>query len=183
MLTAIGRRNIFGVNTVMFRVPTRARGDVFMRVDRTGTVSKPRAVVEVDSAKFLVLWRADPYSIHSDVSYGSPDTWPHDRKFPDAEEGFLEGEGNPVPLADVNCHLESELQAVYETKFWFIRKVSGYRTTDTPYASFDNGITRTIWLMTHGASHFPVSCDASEAPLLQAHAGAAGGEFQLISLL
>ena len=183
MLTAIGRRKIFGVNTFVFRVPTRARGDVFMRVDRSGTVSKPRAVVEVDSSKFLALWRAEPYSIHSDVSSGNPETWPRDRKFHDAEKGFLEGETNPVPLADVNCHLESERHAVYETQFWFFRKVSGYRTTEMPYACFDNGITRTIWLMTYGASHFPVLCEASEAPRLQTHAGATGSEFRLVSQL
>jgi hypothetical protein len=58
------------------------------------------------------------------------------RKYTDAIDGFLRGIGNPVPLAEVS----------------FGDKIS-----------FTDGITRTKWLIIHGALCFPIECDKYSA--------------------
>ncbi len=183
MRTLLGQRQIFGRSTFVFRVSTRERGNVFMRVDRTGSESSPRAVVEIDAAKFLALWRAHPSSPHREVSSGNPSTWVQDYKFHDAEDGFRDGESNPVPLADVGCHIDRAQRAVYERRLKFFKRLVGYETVETPCAGFTDGVTRTIWLMAYGATHFPVSCEAADAPLLQKMAGLPGGRVKLVSEL
>jgi hypothetical protein len=146
MKTLQGTANYWGKRRAVFKVTTNLR-DVYMSVGRDDI----HAVVEVDAQRFLDLWRS-PDSSHPDVAEQTPDTWPSDYKFAQAEEGFGEGEFNPVPLALVHC--------------W--RGKQGGRDG----LSFTDGVTRTIWLLTAGARVFPVSCSLADAPHLQALAGA-----------
>lgn len=181
MQTALGREVVFYQETFLFRVSTRL-GDMFMRVDQ-GHSGDRRAVVEVDSGKFLHLWRNEPYSIHSDVSSGSPDTWPQDRKFHYASQGFAGGRSNPVPLADVECGIRKEYSPVIEKRLMFLRRVVGYTVHRSPYVAIGDGITRTIWLLTHGATHFPVVCSVEAAERLQSAAGLEGGSYRTVATL
>jgi hypothetical protein len=174
---------VFNSPNAIFRVRTRDRGDVFMRIGRTSYENDRRAVVEVDADRFLDLWRRDPYEAHADVSRGNPTTWVRDRKFSYAEEGFAGGESNPVPLADVDCTIHIEQRPLYRSRFLVFRKRVGYEREDIPHVSFTDGITRTIWLLTHGARVFPVMCSVSEAPLLQQLAGLPGGSFRTVDQL
>ncbi|QQC67846.1 plasmid fertility inhibition factor family protein [Paraburkholderia ginsengisoli] len=174
---------VFSTPSAIFRIPTRDRGDVFMRIGRTGYENDRRAVVEVDADRFLDLWRRDPYEAHADVSRGNPTTWVRDRKFSYAEEGFAGGESNPVPLADVDCTTHIKQRPLYRSRLLVLRKLVGYEREDIPHVSFSDGITRTIWLLTHGARVFPVMCSVSEAPLLKQLAGLPGGSFCTVDQL
>jgi hypothetical protein len=90
--------NFYGVDAAVFRVPTFERGDVFMRISRTRYRNDQRAVVEVDSQKFLGLWRNEPYSIHQGISSGTILSWKLATEFPDVDVAFQHGEADPVEL-------------------------------------------------------------------------------------
>lgn len=166
---------LYGKDYCVFRVPTDHRGDVYMSAAAPSCSDDNRAVVWVDAERFLALWRSEPSGRLADVSGGSPETWPSDYKFADAEKGFLHGAGNPVPLADVSCMDDVRQTPILgPRRFLFARKVLGAEIHHTPYVNFTNGVTRTIWLLTAGASCFPVSLYGKGAQLLHQHAGMRG---------
>ena len=133
---------------------------VYMRLLDTNYSREDQFVVIVESNRFLQLWRNSDYGAHKDVAHGNPESWQRDYKFKDAEEGFSKGIVNPVPLADVSCYLD--------TRQTFFRGVQKKWCV-----GFTNGITRTIYLLTHGAKSFPVLCRGEEeAHNLHSHAGA-----------
>lgn len=177
-----------GIQTVhyshgaVFKVPTAHRGDVFMCATRTNYRNDDRAVVIVDSERFLNLWR-QPGSSHLDIAAGDPTTWPSDYKFSDAEDGFQGGEQNPVPLATLNCYRMVEKYPVFERRLFLFKRQVGMREQEELSLHFTNGITRTIWLLTAGAKSFPVECRTESAPLLQELAGATDSEFLTIEQL
>ena len=173
---------IFGRQTGVFRVPTAKRGDVFLCVRRTNYLNDERTVVEVDAMRFLDLWR-QPYSSHEDVAHRTPETWPRDYKFHEAESGFSGGESNPVPLARVGCYRQVIERAVWQRKFWFFQRFAGVEITHFPTLGFSDGVTRTIWLLTAGATVFPVECPQRDAAFLQEMAGVAGGSIQTVEQL
>ena len=49
-------------------------------------------------------------------------------------------------------------------------------TTDRPVLSFTDGVTRTIWLLTHCVKVMPVKCPMPDVARLQALAGVEGGQ-------
>ncbi|CAE6958610.1 hypothetical protein R70211_06768 [Paraburkholderia domus] len=167
MKTLYGIARHTGGRYAVFKVPTNL-GDVFMKIAR----DESTAVVEVDAERFLDLWRG-PLSSHCEVAHGTVDTWPSDYKFADAEEGFSEGEWNPVPLALVSCATGHEYNLVESRSLFGLRKrLQSVQGKQHDQLSFTNGVTRTIWLLTAGAKAFPVSCHVDDAPLLQERAGA-----------
>ena len=157
-LTTIEKR--YGTTRMaIFSVSLADREPVFMSVAETPYENEKRGVVIVDARKFLKLWRADPYQTHQDIARGNPRTWRQDDRFPAAAEGFSYGIKNPVPLAQVG---DSEVKqtSVTHTFLWFGRHE---QTRHFRYVSFINGITRTIWLLSHGCKAFPVECPMSSA--------------------
>lgn len=156
--------------TAIYTVST-SRGDIYMSVSRTNYRNDRNSVVIVDAAKFLELWRADTSGLHRDIAMQSVDEWPDDRKFKDAEEGFSHGRANPVPLADISCYTK-RFQS-QERRFWGLLPASREVKAVTIVA-FTNGITRTIWLLSHECPAFPVRCDSVEAETLFAAAGIPG---------
>jgi len=155
----------------IFSVPLADREPVFMRVDETPYENENRAVVIVDARKFLKLWRASPEGApQRDIARGNPDTWRQDYRFPSAVEGFSEGFANPVPLAQAGFS-EFDHTTVSYKFFRFGRKA---HTRHMRYVSFINGITRTIWLLSHGCEAFPVECGMSSAHQLHRAASVAG---------
>lgn len=159
-----------------FAVPTRDQGDVYMSVGRTNYLNDERIVVVVDAEKFLELWKAEPYSLHTELAHGSPSTWPLDYKFKHAVDGFSRGPSNPVPLADVGCDIHIKTTPIYARNFFFFKKHVGDQTESIPNVGFTNGVTRTIWLLYHGAKYFPVLTNKSGANLLNQFAGIPNGE-------
>ena len=161
----------YGTTTMaIFSVPLPGRKPVFMRVDETPYGNENRGVVIVDAGKFLHLWRADPYKDHQEIAQGNPDTWRKDYKFKYAVDGFSYGFKNPVPLAEVG-YAEEDIRSVTYTFLRFGRREHIRRAR---FVSFLNGITRTIWLLSHGCQAFPVECPLPEAINLHHAASVAG---------
>jgi len=141
-----------------------------MSVAETPYENENRGVVMVDARKFLKLWRADPYQTHQEIARGNPRTWRQDRKFKDAVDGFSYGFTNPVPLAQVGYSEVKLLSVSYQ----FLRFGRKEHRRHVRYLSFINGITRTIWLLSHGCEAFPVECRLPEAGHLHRAASVAG---------
>lgn len=128
------------------------------------------AVVDVDAQRFLALWRAHPASYTYDIACGSPATWPQDRKWQNAVDAFCPGRSNPVPLAIVSLSPAFErVRAPWWPPHWGRGTV--VRELGCLGAGFVDGVTRTIWLLTHGATSFPVLIDIDAADELQRAAG------------
>lgn len=170
METLIGIKRVHHFQAVVFQIPT-SRGEVFMYEQRSNYMNAERAVVEVNSKKFLQLWR-EPFSSHPEVACGNPTTWPNDSKFHWPDGHFAEGLKNPVPLAQVSVRIVTIKTPIWRRKWYFHKSLSGVDTTESPSLNFTDGVTRTIWLLTFGAKSFPVQCSTAEAPLLQKLVGA-----------
>ena len=147
---------------------------VYMCEKDPGSDGEAMAVVEVDTERVLQLWRRLGSS-HPEVAHQSPATWPLDRKFPWPDRHFGQGCANPVPLATVSCKLRR-----LETPVWRRRLLGQVLTrvdvTEQSVLSFSDGVTRTIWLLTHGVQAMPVKCPMADAARLQALAGVDGGQ-------
>ena len=161
----------YGTTTMaIFSVSLADRKPVFMSVAETPYENEHRGVVMVDARKFLKLWRADPYKHHQEIATGNPQIWRQDRKFTAAAEGFSEGFANPVPLPEVEYTEVKQTSVSYK----FLRFGRHEQTRYVRYVSFINGITRTIWLLSHGCSAFAVECPMSSALKLHRAAAVAG---------
>jgi hypothetical protein len=135
----------------VFQIPTAKFGTVFMRVSAPEQ-GNAIAVVEVDADRLLGQWRRTSGN-GSELEDSKQASWPSDEKFAAAEMRFMEGQFDPVPLAFMSCREAND---------------------GSPQLSLADGITRTIWLLTAGATVFPVSCSIDDATALEACAGAAG---------
>lgn len=142
-----------------------AQGEVFMKVEDTPYMNHERAVVHVDAERFMRLWQKDPSPVHHEWAFGNEASWRADRKFPKAVEGFSYGELNPVPLANVFCE-----SVAMNSERSFLQKLFGQ--PPSMYVGVTNGITRTIWLLSHGCKAFPVECNIAGALALHQLAGA-----------
>jgi hypothetical protein len=160
----------YGTTMAIFSVPLRDRKPVFMRVEETPGENEQRGVVMVDARKFLALWRAHPSGLQREIARGNPDTWRQNRKFNNAVISFSYGLTNPVPLSEVG-YSEFDHTVVSYT---FLRLGRQAHTRHMRYVSFINGITRTIWLLSHGCEAFPVECRMLEAIALHRAAALAG---------
>jgi hypothetical protein len=154
----------------IFSVSLADREPVFMSVAETPYENENRGVVMVDARKFLKLWRAQPAGRQQEIAQGNPDTWRQDRKFKDAAAGYSYGFTNPVPLAEVGYAEGEHTSASYK----FLRFGRHEQMRHFRYVSFINGITRTIWLLSHGCEAFPVECRLPEARNLHRAASVAG---------
>src|ERR687894_805513 len=160
----------YGAKTAIFSVPLAGREPVFMCVVETPYENEHRGVVMVNARKFLKLWRADPYQHHQEIATGNPQIWRQDRKFTAAAEGFSEGFANPVPLPEVEYTEVKQTSVSYQC----LRFGRHEQTRYVRYVSFINGITRTIWLLSHGCKASPVECPMSSALKLHRAASVAG---------
>jgi len=154
----------------IFSVTLRDREPVFMSVEETPYGNEKRGVVIVDAGKFLQLWRADPYKHHQEIAEGNPDTWRQDYKFKYAVKGFSYGFKNPVPLPEIGYVEEDILSVTYK----FLRFGRQEHIRRARFVSFLDGITRTIWLLSHRCEAIPVECPMSSAHNLHRKAAVAG---------
>jgi hypothetical protein len=141
-----------------------------MSVAQTPYENEHRGVVMVDARKFLRLWRAQPDGLQREIAQGNPDTWRQDRKFTAAAEGFSYGIKNPVPLAEVEYAEIKQTSVSYK----FLRFGRKAHIRYVRYLSFINGITRTIWLLSHGCRAFPLECRMPAARNLHRAASVTG---------
>lgn len=156
----------------VFRIELDQCKTAYMSIRPSNFQNEERCVVVVNSEKFLSLWRNEPHSIHAEQSFGNTTTWKNDRKFMAAEKGFSFGKGNPVPLAEVVCRPTTQEVPIFENRLFLFKKIARIDTKNLIYSAFINGVTRTIWLLSHGAKVFPVECRYRDgAKLLSANAG------------
>lgn len=182
MLTFHEVADVFHLRSAIFRLPTSSHGDVYMRVDRTNYCNDESAVVEVDAAKFLALWRS--HGSHSDVAHGTPETWPLDYKYAGAVDGFSHGRENPVPLADVECWEQEIVVPVFlKRSIFHPKRQIGTERKTIPSLGFTNGVTRTIWLLSHGVTVFPVRLSVKSAEVTQQLVGATGSRWTTVDQL
>lgn len=179
LVTAFLEKREWREPRIIFTVPMPEREPVFMSMNISKYGRENFGIVIVDAQKFLRLWRADPYGFHRAEANGTPETWPNDYKYSRAVDGFSHGRGNPVPLADVSCETATRTLVKYR----FLRFGRSERQEQIQYVAFTNGITRTIWLLTHGCVAFPVKCGMSSARELFLAAAAEGTSFHSLAEL
>lgn len=179
MVTACLEDRAWREPRIVFTVPLPEREPVFMSMSITEYGVENFGVVIVDAQKFLHLWRSNPYGLHQSEANGTPETWPHDYKYSHAVNGFSHGRANPVPLADVSYETATRTSVTYK----FLRFGRSEHQEHAQYVAFTNGITRTIWLLTHGCVAFPVQCGMSSARGLFLAAAAEGTAFHSLAQL
>lgn len=140
-------------NVAVWRLPVPGHDDRYVKLDVGGCGD--RRVVMLDAARFYREWivssleapvgRASTVSLKRDM--------PLDYKFHYAADGFAGGRNNPVPLADGGANAPGWGSRVY----------------------FNNGVTRTYWLLAHGVASFPVEVSRAE-PATELHRLAGIGE-------
>jgi len=159
---------------------------VYLAVKLTRLMNDKRAVVIVDSNKFLQLLQNNPFKFDTDLINKSPETWKNYYKYHLAEEGFSYGVGNPVPLPWVACNQYLQKEPIYKRKHLFFRQMIATKESTIEYASFIDGMTRTIWLMSKGAEFIPVECWLAKdggAELLALLAGCKGENIKTVEEL
>jgi hypothetical protein len=102
------------------------------------------SVIMFETQLFLSIWGDSPRIADGDFEVGIlyasvPHLWKKDRKLQNgsAENGFSHGCSNPVPFAEISSIREGKL---------FLR----------------DGITRTLWLLTHDAKALLFACEKSQ---------------------
>lgn len=118
----------------VWRLPVPGKPDAFMATE-AGKADYDLFVVPVSAAEFNRLWLAGgPNSQERPDGCRLRKELASDSKFHHAVAGFAEGERNPVPLPRVG-----------------LGRVNG-----TPTVRFNDGVTRTFWLLANGVAAFPV---------------------------
>jgi hypothetical protein len=141
-------------NVAVWRLPVPGHDDRFMKLDLSGS-GVGRRVVMLDAARFYREWilsslegpvgRASTVPLKRDM--------PIDYKYHYAADGFSEGRSNPVPLADGGANGPGWGSRMY----------------------FNDGVTRTYWLLAHGVASFPIEVSRAE-PANELHRLAGIGE-------
>lgn len=145
----------------IFEISLQDHNPAYMSIQRDHYNS---CVVLVERTAFLRLLRAGPEGW---IVCQSPQELRQHRKYPYAEKGFSYGMSNPVPLADVGCGLHVE-----QPRRRRFGRSNTRETRAVLHAGFVNGITRTVWLLSHGCTVFPVSCCEMSVTILKIAAGA-----------
>jgi hypothetical protein len=166
MIMPIFQSDISDKPQAVYRVETAKAGIVYMTVKSKLIGNENRAVVIVDSSKLIDLWRCVQSNDEALLANGNEAVWRRDKKFGNAEKVFSHGIKSPVWLANVVCKTETRRYPVYEKKYFFLEKYVGFSERDVTYISFNDGITRTIWLLANGARAFPIEVCIEDAELL-----------------
>ena len=133
----------------VWRIVVPGMAACFMRAESSALDGNSFAVM-VDGNGFYRAWLANDNGTNRPDRCPLRADMPADRKFARAVEGFLRGLSSPVPLADVQAT----------------------RTASGISVSFDNGVTRTLWLLANHAMTFPVhACGIEVAKLIGEVAG------------
>ena len=123
------KKRILCENNIIFKVEIEKQKSVYM-----SAVSRDYFVVFVDRYRFEDVWFKSAQADEFPLARGGKSVWMKDYKYHWAEDGFRHGISNPVPLAEI----------VFNSRHY-------------PSVGFQNGITRTLYLLCNGAKVFPVS--------------------------
>lgn len=88
-----------------------------------------------------------------------------------------------MPLAQVSCRVDTVEPPAGLGRLLGLTARSKAERVDVRSLHFTDGVTRTIWLLTNGASHFPVECSTQNAPLLQNLVGTVGTRYCTVDQL
>jgi len=97
--------------------------------------SKNNGIIILHREDFLKLWKNEPNPINKELNEGNPEIWKKDSKYKEAERGFSYGYKNPVPLGKIVINKNKENNILY--------------------AALDDGITRTIFLLSNNIIYIP----------------------------
>ena len=111
--------------------------------------------VLIKAERFKQLWRKTRCHGHLDVALGDETTWVNDYKYKSAEQGFSFGDKNPVPFGSINYDSYTIDEPTYKRFLFFFKKRIESIQKVIHSVSFNNGITRTIWLLCNGAKEIP----------------------------
>lgn len=117
----------------------------------------------IDSKLFKKLWKNTTYDAHFEVARGNEESWIEDYKYKWAELGFSYGKNNPVPLARINYEQNIYHEDIIKTKFFLFKVKIDTKESLIHSISFNDGITRTIWLLCNGAKKIPFSINIKRA--------------------
>lgn len=118
-------------NTIIIKLKNEENKAVFMQYYFSFRKKSQFAFIEVDTLK--EYWGRNHCNEYSKYANASESELRHDYKFSLAEEGFSRGYEDPVPVAEI-----------------------GLLNYTTPQCiGFQNGMTRTIWLMANGYKIIP----------------------------
>ena len=138
------------------------------------------SVVELDAIKALKLWRLSELRQHDNMLKADPATWSH-TKFCKIEEWLFEGAISPYGLAVALPEAYISKKILRRKRcFWFDEDLAG-PPPEISAMDFDDGVTRTMWLLKHQSPYFPVKCRSKNASQLFSIAGLAGGGFSKVS--
>lgn len=177
-ITLENARNPWDAKRLIFTVPLPGQPPVYMS-RKVHESSDECAVVIVDPAKFVKLWRNEPCSIHKREANGNAQTWRDDYKFDRAALGFSLGLANPVPLAEVSPGTGKRTITTHRF-LWFGRED---REEEFHYVAIGNGVTRTVWLLAHACGAMPVCCEMPGARELHRIAAVPGTPCHLVRTL
>lgn len=144
---------------------------MFLKIEVPDCWHNSMSVVEVDVPRFLDLWKNEGFTKPGTLASGNPETWRRDRKYGNMAQHFEHGIANPVPLARVVAGTRERCMPVYRRKWGLFKIVVGAERVRRPYVAIDSGITRTIFMLSHGVRYFPVLINTTEAQFLHEHAG------------
>ncbi|HIF9170109.1 TPA: plasmid fertility inhibition factor family protein [Photobacterium damselae] len=130
----IEKAKFWGSQYIVFTLSLPDGREVYMR-EALNHHEDSGFIVFVDSARFESVWFkcAGEYSPHLHLARGTKQHRMDDDKFGNADDAFLLSKDSPVKLAFLS--------------------VNSYQI---PNISFTDGVTRTVWLLAHGASCFPI---------------------------
>lgn len=143
-------------NVAVWRIIVPNQPDCFLSLGK-GAADDDRFVVMLDAARFYrewiaasVLWKRNGRAVAPALKRDMP----LDYKYPDAARGFSHGLKNPVPLATAGANPDGFGSRLF----------------------FQNGVTRTFWLLANGVLAFPVEVfHRGSAERLHAIAGIGDG--------
>ena len=137
MVKIIGESSVYNERCYVYEIELPNKNSVYMKIVSASDNNNTYPVI-INSEKFLKYWKNVPNGFHEDfaLSHGDKKSWQSDYKYHDAEDGFMSGIKDPVPIP--------RIQYAY------------YATSN--YTRVFN-LTRTIWLLANGADSFPVECE------------------------
>ncbi len=128
---------------MIFEVPLKDDRVVYMKTTYDHSMPPTLNVVLVSAARLYQICG------NEQLRKKNPGYWLQDSKFAEIEKAFANSRRYPVPLPIVGNPEHPKDGLLH----------------------FDDGITRTMWLFTYGAKHFPVYCSPTCSDRLKELAG------------
>ncbi len=160
-----------------FEIPLMDGRTVYM-CESSRVNAKFHRIVWISADCFRKIWKDEPFCQES------PEQWAdiehRQKKYADADENFRKGASSPVPLADVSVYLypvniaprfinsrPKHVRLFYDLKCFLHQRFNIGR--QYCILCFNDGMTRTMWLLNNGVTRFPLACSCG-GDILQKYA-------------